>query len=44
MFAALKIMTMLAVFAASILLCAWVFRPSSKKAYEKISKIPLKND
>lgn len=44
MFAALKIITMLAIFAGSILLVFWVFRPSSKKAYEKISKIPFKND
>lgn len=44
MYAMIKIVTMLAIFFGCILLSLWVFRPSSKKAYEKISKIPLKND
>lgn len=40
----ITIVTLLILFAASIFLVFWVFRPGSKKQYDEISMIPLHSD
>lgn len=40
----LTTITLLILFAASIFLLVWVFRPGSKAQYDKISQIPLIED
>lgn len=42
--ALIKIITLLALVAGTFLLLAWVFRPNSKKLYDKSSLIPLKKE
>lgn len=40
----LKIGTLVILFIASILLLIWVFRPGSKKEYDRVSRLPLEDD
>lgn len=40
----ITIVTLLILFAASIFLVFWVFRPGSKEQYDEISMIPLHSD